>query len=414
MYHRLHTRHTIDFNILLLLYYRPVMPLVESEIVAGSLFRDKRKEMGLTQRALAEKAGISPQTIGDIENDVVFAPRPETLARLRTALQPTEQELQAVHLGETIVFQAPPDNEPGPSTDIATDTVPTRTRNIEQTHAQEGEGFVDILRRLYVDELKSAARVGNLLGVSRDFILKELHRAGLPVRDRGSYNKSSERRRQQGEFMRAFWGDPDQKAMMLSRQRASWQDPDTKKERLSKIHTPQSDRKRSESSRRYYEQHPERLPDLKVHNMKLREQRIAQAFGDNPKAALERLIWEEGLSLGQIGRQVGHKAYTISKWARYLGVKTKTQAEIARGRAHISQADLDTARKAQAAGLLPHLTPAQRIAIEQRFLREDRPMTTRDIAELVARTSGRLVTPQAIGDAQQHALQKLRKLLSKE
>jgi transcriptional regulator with XRE-family HTH domain len=52
----------------------------------GTLLRHHRVVVGLTQEELAERAGVSPRSIGDIERGVSRAPQRNTVALLATAL----------------------------------------------------------------------------------------------------------------------------------------------------------------------------------------------------------------------------------------------------------------------------------------------------------------------------------------
>ena len=51
---------------------------------------------GLTQEALAEKAGVKPNAVSGIETGIVTYPRALTLARLATALNTTVEALKGV------------------------------------------------------------------------------------------------------------------------------------------------------------------------------------------------------------------------------------------------------------------------------------------------------------------------------
>src|SRR5262249_59547647 len=53
----------------------------------GSLLRRHRRAAGLTQQELAERAGISEDTISNIERGVPHVPRRETLELLAEALR---------------------------------------------------------------------------------------------------------------------------------------------------------------------------------------------------------------------------------------------------------------------------------------------------------------------------------------
>src|SRR5215472_5919911 len=58
----------------------------------GALLKRKRLERGLTQEALAERAGLSVRTITDLERGVNSAPRKETMRLLADALRLSDDE----------------------------------------------------------------------------------------------------------------------------------------------------------------------------------------------------------------------------------------------------------------------------------------------------------------------------------
>ena len=53
----------------------------------GALLRGYRVTAGLSQEALAERAGLSARAVGDLERGAKLRPHPETLRRLADALQ---------------------------------------------------------------------------------------------------------------------------------------------------------------------------------------------------------------------------------------------------------------------------------------------------------------------------------------
>ena len=68
----------------------------------GTLLKRYRRAAGLTQEALAEQAGISADTVSELERGVNLRPRTDTLDRLADALglAPTERaQLQAAARG---------------------------------------------------------------------------------------------------------------------------------------------------------------------------------------------------------------------------------------------------------------------------------------------------------------------------
>lgn len=58
----------------------------------GTMLRERRKSVSLTQEELAERAGISARAIADVERGVIRAPRRDTLELLADALELTDQQ----------------------------------------------------------------------------------------------------------------------------------------------------------------------------------------------------------------------------------------------------------------------------------------------------------------------------------
>ena len=73
----------------------------------GTLLRDRRLDAGLTQGALAERAGISARAVSDLERGINRAPRPDTLDLLAGAL--------ALTPGERAALRAAPRTVPAPA-----------------------------------------------------------------------------------------------------------------------------------------------------------------------------------------------------------------------------------------------------------------------------------------------------------
>lgn len=63
--------------------------------VNGAAIRDRRKTAGLETRELADAAGISRRYLNHLENGSRTRMRPGKYARLRTALNASDQELLA-------------------------------------------------------------------------------------------------------------------------------------------------------------------------------------------------------------------------------------------------------------------------------------------------------------------------------
>src|SRR5688500_435347 len=63
----------------------PADPILDTDVF-GDLLRQRRVESGLTQAALAERAGLSVRGISDLERGARVRPHRDTLLRLADAL----------------------------------------------------------------------------------------------------------------------------------------------------------------------------------------------------------------------------------------------------------------------------------------------------------------------------------------
>ncbi|MDQ2785891.1 MAG: tetratricopeptide repeat protein [Chloroflexota bacterium] len=105
----------------------PIAEASRSPATFRHLLRRLRLAAGLTQEALAERAGLSVRTLSDLERNDRVRPRPATVALLATALTLAGRDraiFDAAARGETAVFlrpfvaTSPPDNLPVPLTPL--------------------------------------------------------------------------------------------------------------------------------------------------------------------------------------------------------------------------------------------------------------------------------------------------------
>src|SRR5438270_3075277 len=64
----------------------------------GELLRDHRRAAGLTQEELAERAGVSPRSISELERGGAHIPRRDTVTMLARALGLRGKDLEAFEL----------------------------------------------------------------------------------------------------------------------------------------------------------------------------------------------------------------------------------------------------------------------------------------------------------------------------
>src|SRR5579875_2095494 len=85
----------------------------------GTLLRRHRLEVGLTQEALAERAGVSPRVISEIERGGRHLPRRDTVALLAEALGLSDHdhatfEAAARRTGDAAEIPSSPPSAPSP------------------------------------------------------------------------------------------------------------------------------------------------------------------------------------------------------------------------------------------------------------------------------------------------------------
>src|SRR5687767_1492596 len=71
---------------------------MRESVTFGRMLRQHRLDAGLTQEALARRAGLSLRGLSDLERGARRYPRPVTVQRLAVALRLSDAELEALML----------------------------------------------------------------------------------------------------------------------------------------------------------------------------------------------------------------------------------------------------------------------------------------------------------------------------
>ena len=103
-----------------------------------------RKNRGLSQRDLAEKSGVSPATVYELETGRRPTPRPATLRKLANAL----------YVDVSALLEHPNDKEAGENMNLGAFTA---------VYQREGDWWIG-----YVEELPGANAQGGTLGEARE------------------------------------------------------------------------------------------------------------------------------------------------------------------------------------------------------------------------------------------------------
>jgi transcriptional regulator with XRE-family HTH domain len=94
----------------------PAVAASDAAATFGELLRDHRRATGLTQEQLAERAGVSPRSISELERGGAHVPRRDTVALLARALGLVGPELEA--------FEVLVDRQRGPQPRFTLDQLP--------------------------------------------------------------------------------------------------------------------------------------------------------------------------------------------------------------------------------------------------------------------------------------------------
>lgn len=105
---------------------------------------------------------------------------------------------------------------------------PRKTKAMKVIEERFHKEIKELLREKYVDTKKSPKEIAENLDSSRTTIYSWLHRMKIPLRTKSES------------------------------ERITWNDPDKKPNLIANVHKPESDRKRSQSIKANWDQHPER------------------------------------------------------------------------------------------------------------------------------------------------------------
>lgn len=223
--------------------------------------------------------------------------------------------------------------------------------------ASLGLPLVGLLRQRYSEEERSAEDISQELGLSNATISSWLKDSQIPLRS-------------QSERIKIMWQNPQHAQAIKEAHRAHWQV--NKRERVAKVHTPASDKLRSEATRKFWQNHPdkgkERIEKRKQTQKTKYLEKLERVFGEEPKTALEKMYLRSGMTVGEIARRYDLSVSRIHRAFKYLGIKEGT-------RKHGSK----TAEKDEKVGFIlraiengwfDSLTERQKRILRQRYLPE--------------------------------------------
>ena len=168
--------------------------------------------------------------------------------------------------------------------------------------------------------------------------------------------------------------------------RRAWKDPVKRKKRIALIHTPDAQRKRSLSLKRYYLNNPKRIDDLKKRINERTLRNINQVLGDNPKTTLNKLYTQDLLNLTEIGTLFHKEPLTIKKWLKRFNIPLRGKKSHY-GRVRISNINEKLVTDAYKKGLLSKLSKKQKRIIMLRYPISKKPLTLREIGTIYGNIS---------------------------
>lgn len=158
---------------------------------------------------------------------------------------------------------------------------------------------------------------------------------------------------------------------------------------LSRIHSEEADRKRTDSLRRWHREHPAAVTPL-----------MRKVLGENPRQKLEEL---KGLSLSEASEMLGIGKDTISIWYKKMDVVRKKE-----GVGIVWNENRMLVEEARAKGMLERLPSYWREVIDRRYPVEGLPANLRQIADEFG------VRHQGIHEQEKKALGDLREWMGKK
>ncbi len=171
-----------------------------------------------------------------------------------------------------------------------------RMLEIEETI---GENIEEYLTRTYVHEGMSGIEISEELAVGAPVVYGWMRKSSIPLRSKTESAMLANPKRSQS--IRNAWSD-------------------RRAEITAKIHTPESDRKRSESIKRHYDENPSLREYRRKVFTKYAEKRWSEVFGDSIPARLHHMHHIEGLSVEDIAHVTGYSEANIRILASRHGV----------------------------------------------------------------------------------------------
>lgn len=175
---------------------------------------------------------------------------------------------------------------------------------------------------------------------------------------------------------------------------ARWRDPETRAYLMQRYHSPEADKKRANSKRRWWQEHPEEKALLSLRGRERGRERwieskmlelgeLAADQGTDTKTMLWELYRERGLSMCKIGEILGFGAGKVSLLLKKMGVIDPNDRLVSRVK-NPDRRLVDLVHRSVERGTISFITPSERTVLERRFLFDGgRRPSLRELTSLV-------------------------------
>jgi transposase len=242
-----------------------------------------------------------------------------------------------------------------------------KTSKMLDIEQRKGESIEVLLRRM-LDEQKTYEEIATALEVTDSTIYNWVNLFNLPTQPK---NRS--------EISAKMWKNPEIRQKIIDGQRADWQDPVRREAKINKIQSPEARIKRGQSLKKYWNEHPERLKQLKVtlSQRETRKNHINDLFGEDPRIALFDLYWNEGFTVDEIAASIDIHRSTMLAYLTTENIPLRQRGEWVKP---VEENDWILVQQAIDNGVFHQLKDSYQHVLLKRFPYEGKRFTLEEIA----------------------------------